>query len=118
MISAHDMNWHPDAVRHDTSNPDHHAANQHRLMDGKVYAPADNLKLGYEGAHVDHCIGAGLLFMSFGDVGLSLAMPPPSLRALAAQLVRIADMADAAATKAAGEALDAATSALHRGSGK
>lgn len=77
MITAHDMNWHPDAVLHDASDPDHFAVNQHRLMDGKLYAPADNLKLGYEGAAVDQPCGAGLLFISIGDVGICSALPPP-----------------------------------------
>lgn len=77
MITAHDMHWHPDAVRHDGNDPDYCAANQHRMMDGKIYAPADNLKLGYEGTSIDRPHGAGLLFMSFGDVGLSTALPPP-----------------------------------------
>ena len=105
MITSHDMNWHPDAVRHDTSNPDHYAANQHRLMDGKIYAPGDNLKLGYEGAAIDQPCGAGLLFISMADVGLCVALPPPSLRALAAALTQLADAADAHAQRAADAAL-------------
>lgn len=105
MITAHDMHWHPDAVRHDGADPDYHAANQHRMMDGKIYAPADNLKLGYEGTSIDRPHGTGLLFMSFGDVGLSKALPPPSMRELAAALTKLADMAEANAARDAGAAI-------------
>ncbi len=105
MITAHDMKWHPDAIRHDASDPDHFAANQHRLMDGVMYAPATNVKLGYEGAAQDRPCGAGLLFISMGDVGICAALPPPSLRGLAASLIQIADMAEAGASRTADAAI-------------
>jgi hypothetical protein len=71
------MFYHPDAVRRTSSEEGHHAVNEARFMDGVAYAPADAMKLGYEGASFDQPRGVGLLFMSVNDVGISIAMPPP-----------------------------------------
>lgn len=108
MITAHDLQYAPGAIRRKPSDPDHNAANHDRIVAGKLYAVADNFALGYEGATHDQVQGAGLLFVSQGETGLSVALSPTSMRELAASLVKLADLAEETAKRTAAEALNKA----------
>ena len=77
-MKSHEMQFHPSAIRRTSRDDGHSAANTPRLMGGVSYAPADAMKLGFEGETMDQPQGVGLLFMSVQQVGLSIAMPPPS----------------------------------------
>lgn len=108
MITAHELQYAPGAVRRKSSDPDYKTVNHDRIVAGKIYGVADNFALGYEGASHDQVHGAGLLFVSQGETGLSVALSPATMRELAASLVKLAELAEASATRAAAEALSRA----------
>jgi hypothetical protein len=109
--SIHDFHYHRDAIRRSTADEGYHAVDRPRAIGGKLYGPATSVKLGYEGIDDDTPRGTGLLLMDIDGVGLSKAMPPLMMRELAGQLVKIADMIDAAAAKATDAAIARARSA-------
>lgn len=107
-------------VQNSADDPDVRAENRCRDVGDVHFCAAGRMSLGYEGASDTNGTGVAILFMTRrgGDVGLSIALTPKAMRSLADTMQRMASDIEAAATKAAGDALDAASAALNRGAGK
>lgn len=94
-------------------DPDVRANNQCRDVGGTHFCVGAQLSLGHVGDTAENDTGIGLLFVTNrgGDHGYSVALTSKAMRGLAGALEEMANMVDASAAKAAGDALDRAKAA-------